>query len=75
MIYTNQFVECPICNTIRINRHSESGIAGACSYCRDSIIPNHIPLKQHPKYIKQYLKERHDTEKRFTKRDTKIFQI
>ncbi len=52
------FKTCPICKKIRLHYKSESGIAGACYRCRDSIIPKHILLKQHKQYIKLYLQKR-----------------
>lgn len=63
--------QCPICDEVSIYTHSESGLAGACARCRDRIIPKYIPLEQQSRYLK-LLKERNDTEKRYTKRNYKI---
>jgi hypothetical protein len=48
---------CPICENIPVYRKSESGLIGACARCRDKLIPEHIPLKQHKTFIKQYIKQ------------------
>jgi hypothetical protein len=52
------WVACSICGTQLVNKISESGIAGACSECRDSIIPKHISLVHHPMYVRLYIKEK-----------------
>jgi hypothetical protein len=49
---------CPICRQAVISKISESGIAGGCASCRDSIIPKYVPLVQHPMYVRLYIKEK-----------------
>ena len=55
---------CPICTDTIVVTYSESGIAGACAVCRDEIIPSYIPISQRDQFVRLYLKENYDTEKR-----------
>ncbi len=48
-------ISCKVCKKVIIKYDSESYVSGICCYmCRDRIIPDYIPLKQHKQYMEIY---------------------